>query len=248
MVTTPTVAQKDRLKEESKTIGTGKLAGDKEYAHNNMQKRVTDCKNDGQNVILMVDFNPALNDTAKPFNMASRKLLEWEKTADKRILNNKQVPNRVPPRKGDQPNCLDLMMISPGLENKTYNYMLNLDQEWSSAKAETTGVGKGAEIMYLRGKPTDHMAQKVTVVLDLVEKGKSGNRAIINYNNKEGWKLYPKVSNEFAHKIMRAVRIYKDKNEIQKEFKNIMHKIDVNCFRIKYKKSKSSSKKMEIQT
>ena len=248
MVTTPTVAQKDRLKEESKTIGTGKLAGDKEYAHNNMQKRVTDCKNDGQNVILMVDFNPALNDTAKPFNMASRKLLEWEKTGDIRILNNKQVPTRVPPRKGDQPNCLDLMMISPGLENRTYNYMLDVDQEWSPAKAETTGVGKGAEIMYLRGKPTDHMAQKVTVVLDLVEKGKAGNRAIINYNNKEGWKLYPKVSNEFAPEIMRTVRIYKDKNEIQKEFKNIMHKIDVNCFRIKYKKSKSSSKKMEIQT
>ena len=42
------------------------------------------------------------------------------------------------------------------------------------------------------------MAQKVTVVLDLVEKGKTGNRAIINYNNKEGWKLYPIVSNDYA--------------------------------------------------
>ena len=63
-------------------------------------------------------------------------------------------------------------MISPGLENRTYNYMLDVDQEWSPAKAETTGVGKGAEMMYLRGKPTDHMVQQVTVVLDLVEKEK----------------------------------------------------------------------------
>ena len=32
------------------------------------------------------------------------------------------------------------------------------------------------------GKASDHMAQKVTVFLDFVEKGKAGNRAIINYN------------------------------------------------------------------
>ena len=129
------------------------------------------------NVILMGDFNAALNDTAKPFNLASRKILEWEKTGDIRILNDKQVPTRVPPRKGDQPNCLDLMMISPGLENRTYNYMLDVNQEWSPARAEPTGVGEGAELMYTRGKPSDHMAQTVTVVLDLVEKGKTGKKS-----------------------------------------------------------------------
>ena len=171
----------------------GKLAGAKEYAHNNLQKRVTECKKAGQNVILMGDFNAPLNDTARPFNMASRKILEWEETGDIRILNNKQVPTRVPPRKGDQPNCLDLMMISAGLEKRTYNYMLDVKQEGSPAKAKPKGGGKGEEIVYLRGKPTDHMAQKVTVMLDLVEGGKAGNRAIINYNNKEGWKLNPKV-------------------------------------------------------
>ena len=58
--------------------------------------------------------------------------------------------------------------------------MLDVDQEWSHAKAETTGVGKGAEMMYLRGNPTNHMAQKVTLVLDLVETGEAGNKAIIN--------------------------------------------------------------------
>ena len=88
------------------------------------------------------------------------------------------------------------------------------------------------------------MAQEAMVVLDLVEKGKTGNRAIINYNNKEGWTLYPKVSNEYAPEIMRTVRIYKNKNEIQKEFKNIIHKTDIKYFGIKYKKSKSSSRKM----
>ena len=60
--------------------------------------------------------------------------------------------------------------------------------------------GKGNEIVYLRGKPTDHMAQKVTVMLDLVERGHVGNRAIINCNNRDGWKLYRKVSDEYTGK------------------------------------------------
>ena len=84
-------------------------------------------------------------------------------------------------------------MISPGLENRTYNYKLDVDQEWSPARAEPTGVGKGTEMVYTRGKSSDQMAQKATVILDLVEKEKTGNIAIINYNNKEGWKLYPIV-------------------------------------------------------
>ena len=81
-------------------------------------------------------------------------------------------------------------MISPGLEDRTSNYKLDVDQEWSPARAEPTGQGIGPETIYTRGKASDHMAQKATVILDLVEKGKEGNRAIINYNNRKGWKLY----------------------------------------------------------
>ena len=60
-------------------LETGKSAEEKEYAHNKLQQRVTECKSAGQNVILMGDFNAALNDTAKPFNLAAMKILEWEK-------------------------------------------------------------------------------------------------------------------------------------------------------------------------
>ena len=98
--------------------------------------------------------------------------------------------------------------------------------------------------MYLRGKPTDHKAQKVTLMLDLVERGQAGNRAIINYNNRDGWKLYHKVSNEFAPEIMKTIITFTDKKEIQKELKNILNEIDVKCFGIKYKKSKRVTKKI----
>ena len=76
---------------------------------------------------------------------------------------------------------------------KTYYYELDVKHEWSPAQAEQKGGGKSDEIVYLRGKPTDHKAQKVTVMLDLVKRGQAGNRAIINYNHRDGWKLYHKV-------------------------------------------------------
>ena len=175
--------------------------------------------------------------------MASKKILEWEETGEIRILNDKQIPTRVP-RKGDQANCLNLMMITAGLEKRTFNYELDVEHEWSPAQADKKGGVNGEEVVYLRGKPTDHKAQTVTLMLDLVERGQAGNRAIINYNNRDGWKLYYKVSNEFAPEIMKTIRTFTDKNEIQKEFKKIMHQIDIKCFGIKYKKCKKVTQKM----
>ena len=43
---------------------------------------------------------------------------------------------------------------------------------------------------------------------------------------------------------MATVSKYKHKNERQQAFKQIMHHLDIECFGIKYKKSKSSARKM----
>ena len=95
------------------------------------------------------------------------------------------------------------------------------------------------EKKYTRGNPSDHKAQKVTLMLDIVEKGKEGNRAIINYNNKEGWILYKTKSDLYAKDIRETVEKFKDKNDRQQAFKQIMHKLDIECFGIKYKKAKA---------
>ena len=115
-------------------------------------------------------------------------------------------------------------MITPGLEKRTKNYKLDENREWTPAKSLPTGEGSGPEKKYTRGNPSDHKAQKVTLMLDIVEKGKECNRAIINYNNKEGWILYKSRSNLYA--------------------KEIMHRLDIECFGIKYKKGKSSARRM----
>ena len=88
---------------------------------------------------------------------------------------------------------------------------------------------KGAEIVYLRGMPTDHKAQKVTLMLDLVERGQAGNRTIINYNNRDGWKLYHKVSNEFAPKIMKQSEHLQIKTKSKRNLKILYTKLISNA-------------------
>ena len=83
---------------------TGKTDEDKAYAHQGLKQRVAKCKNEGQNVILMGDFNAPLNNTAKPFNLAARRILKWEETGDIRNLDDKQIPTIVPFRKEDKAN------------------------------------------------------------------------------------------------------------------------------------------------
>ena len=127
---------------------------------------------------LGLGFLLLLNDIAtQPKNVATQKLLEWEKTGDIRILNDKEIPTRVPGRKGDRANCLDLMIITKGLEKRIANYTLDTEHEWSPSATQTKTNINGGTAAYLRGKPTDHKAQKVTLLLDLVEKGPAGNRA-----------------------------------------------------------------------
>ena len=72
----------------------------------------------------MGNFNAAINDSAKPFKKPAVKILEWEESGEK------QAPTHVPFIKGQEHNCLDLMMITPGLEKKTRNYKLDIDREW----------------------------------------------------------------------------------------------------------------------
>ena len=88
-------------------------------------------------------------------------------------------------------------MITKGLEDRTKNYKLDVDREWTPARAVATGKGIGPGKVYTRGQASDHKAHKVTLLLDIVEKGNEGNRAIINYNNREGWILYNTLSNKY---------------------------------------------------
>ena len=125
-------------------------------------------------------------------------------------------------------------MITPGLEIKLKSYKLDISREWTPAKAVATGKGCGPNKVYKRGNPSDHKAKE----------GKEGNRAILNYDNPEGWLLSKIMSDNYANKIREIVRKYKNKNDRQRAFKQIMDRLDIECFSIEYKQSKSSSRRM----
>ena len=72
-------------------------------------------------------------------------------------------------------------MITKGLEDRTKNYKLDVNREWTPARAVSTGKGVGPGTVYIRGQANDHKAQKVTVM---------------NYNNRKGWLLYTVLSNK----------------------------------------------------
>ena len=145
--------------------------------------------------MIMGDFNTPLNDIKnQPKNVATERLLQWEETGDIRILNNKDIPTIKPGKATNRANCIVVMAITKGLENRISNYKLDKEHELSPSATQIKTNINGDTAAYLRGKPSDHKAQKVTLHLDLVEKGPAGNRAIINYNNRDGWKKYYKVS------------------------------------------------------
>ena len=44
---------------------------------------------------------------------AAKTILEWEEEKKVIILNDKTVPARVPPKKGEKANTLDLSIVTP---------------------------------------------------------------------------------------------------------------------------------------
>ena len=151
---------------------TGKGPEQIESAQRVFRNKVKKCEESGLVCILMGYFNAAINDSAKPFKKAAVKILDWEKTGEIRILNDKQEPTHIPFQKDHQHNCLDMVMITPGLESKLKSYKLDIARDWTLARAEATGEGVGPDKVYLRGQPSDHKAQKVTLVLEYHQKGK----------------------------------------------------------------------------
>ena len=72
------------------------------------------------------------------------------------------------------------------------NIYIDTKREWEPATSVPTGKGCGPDKVCVGSKPSDHKAQEVVLELDIVETGCTGNKAIISYNNPEGWTNYRK--------------------------------------------------------
>ena len=83
---------------------TGITAEQSEDAHRVLRNKVKKYEESGQVCILIGDVNAAINDIAKPYKKSAVRILDWEKTGEIRILNNKQEPTHITFQKDHQHN------------------------------------------------------------------------------------------------------------------------------------------------
>ena len=66
------------------------------------------------------------------------------------------MPTQIPFKKGDAENCLDLIMITKGLEDRNKNYKPDVDREWTPALVVATEKGIGPGKIYTGGQASGH--------------------------------------------------------------------------------------------
>ena len=226
-------------------LQTGMNMDEATRMHEILQKKVDKCAEMGEECLLMGDMNAPVNPDTITDTASQKFILEWEKSNKVIILNNKSKPTRVPTQAKHQANCLDLGIATPGLESKGIRFTLDENREWTPAKVEPTGYKeKNGDLIYKKTAVSDHMAIEAGIKINIVLPGRSGNIPVINYNTDDGWTKYKKLSDKFAPDIRRIIKTHKDKNERQDAFKELLHKLDIEAFGIKFRKSKSIQKRI----
>ena len=71
----------------------------------------------------MGEMNADINPDCNKVTQAAKNILAWEASGEVRILNN------IPFFKGQQQNCIDLAMKSPGLEKILKGFTLDKKRE-----------------------------------------------------------------------------------------------------------------------
>ena len=215
--------------------------------HAILHRKVDTCAAKGEDCIIMGDCNAPMNPDTRTKVAAQKIITDWEKSGKVRILNDKSKPTRVPTQENYQPNCVDLAFVTPGLTEKGIKFKLDESREWTPARVAPTGKkAKNGDLIYIKTTPSDHMALEAEIHANIIKPSKTGNIPVINYNKDEGWTLYNKKSDKVAKDIRTLIKKYKDVNERQDAFKQLLHKLDIETFGIKFKKQNTTQKKGEI--
>ena len=102
------------------------------------RRRIEIALGRGEEVILMGDLNRPLQSPIPSFG--TKLLLDWEKTGQVKILNNKHVHTRIDPctKKG---STLDVGVISINLRPNVTGFKVDTNKEWTPfvMKGENSG-------------------------------------------------------------------------------------------------------------
>ena len=199
-----------------------------EESWNKLSTMIDDIIDEGEAVVAMGDWNRPVNPNEKGMSHGTKLLNNWLETGKVTMLNNPLEHTRVDPhtKKG---STLDLGVVSKNIEKCVKSFEVDKDKKWTPfAIRKRKGV---AEKHF-----TDHRTIKMKLRIKSQKGGKGKNekkRPVIDYQNKEGWLLYPLVADEYAEEMKRAIKKEKDPNDLMRRLKIIDTNIQLDSFGIK---------------
>ena len=192
----------------------------------------------GEAVITIGDMNRPI-DKQKPSH-GTKLLMDYINTGTVALINNPEIPTRIDPST-KAGSVLDLCIVSKNIHKSIKSLTIDTNK---SITPFSMSKSKGV----ITPKYTDHLAMVVETKVKFMVKSKGGKIPVINLKNKEGWKKYEEISNQFAHRIREIVEKTEDPDVMEREIQFTDIDLQIASFGItwqgpsKKKKKKQSSK------
>ena len=196
---------------------------------------VNDIIERGEAVVLLGDLNRPIDKEKPSYGTKLLKELLEESTLE--LINDVHTPTRIDPST-KMGSVLDLCLVSKNIAKQTKP--LKVDTERKITPFSLSKV-KGT----LNPKYTDHLAIMAEIEVHRKIKRKKEKRAVINFANKEGWTKYKEKSNQYARKIIEAVRKYDDPDRLDREINIIDTELQIESFSITWKGETKKGKKKD---
>ena len=195
-----------------------------------------DILSKGEILLAIGDMNRPI-DKSKPSH-GTKLLHEFLKESTVEMINNPSEPTRIDPAT-KMGSVLDLCLISKNITKSTKPLKVDTNR---SVTPFSLSKAKGV----ITPKYTDHLAIIAEIELQCKVKKKMEKIAVINYSNKEGWKKYRELSDEYAEKIKDIVMQNDDADIMEQKIRYTDIDLQIKSFGItwkggsKKKKGKSS--------
>ena len=211
-------------------------ADDTKKTWNNYTEIVQQVLDRGEACVCMGDFNRPLQ--AKKPTLGTKLLDEWIEGGTMKLINDRKVNTRLDPGRGTG-SVLDLAIISANIEKSVTHFKVDSERKMTAfamLKRKNKTIDK---------RFTDHFTINLKLKIPTRTFTKGKKRKIINMNNKEGWLLYPEITDKYASKMVNAVQDTEDADELEKKLDSIDKEIQIEAFGYIYVKERSKPKKIK---
>ena len=216
--------------------GEAKLSNEKtEKIWSRLRSLIENAIENQEGIILMGDLNRPISNAQSKMQYGTQLLEDWLKEGLVQLLNDRSIPTRYDPKPPHKGSVLDLGIVSKNMISFVTRFEVDSKREW------TPFYFKGAKGSKIK-QPSDHCSILLTINVPATHQN-SSKTPIINFNNKEGWKNYYKISNKYAKRIQNLVENICDMNELRRKIYILNLEILVKSFGITWEGPGSKKKK-----